>query len=42
MKKKIISIVGIVGLPGSYGGFETLAENLIRYKNESYNIYFLH
>ena len=42
MKKKIISIVGIVGLPGSYGGFETLAENLIRFKNNkniSYEVY---
>lgn len=26
-----IAIVGTVGVPGSYGGFETLAENLVRY-----------
>ena len=28
---KVISIVGIVGIPASYGGFETLAENLIKF-----------
>lgn len=28
---KSISIIGTVGVPGSYGGFETLAENLVRY-----------
>lgn len=28
---KRISIVGSVGVPASYGGFETLAENLVRY-----------
>jgi len=28
---KTVSIVGIVGLPARYGGFETLAENLCRY-----------
>jgi glycosyltransferase involved in cell wall biosynthesis len=26
-----ISVIGIVGVPGMYGGFETLAENLIKY-----------
>lgn len=26
-----IAILGIVGVPGRYGGFETLAENLVRY-----------
>lgn len=35
MKKKI-SIVGIVGLPANYGGFETLAEYLVKYTNENY------
>jgi len=25
------SILGAVGVPGNYGGFETLAENLVRY-----------
>lgn len=29
--KLSVSIVGAVGLPASYGGFETLAENLVRY-----------
>ena len=31
MKVKSISILGTVGVPGNYGGFETLAENLVRY-----------
>jgi glycosyltransferase involved in cell wall biosynthesis len=35
MKKKI-SIVGIVGLPANYGGFETLAEYLVKNTNENY------
>ncbi|TDE33709.1 DUF1972 domain-containing protein [Antarcticimicrobium sediminis] len=26
-----IALLGTVGVPGSYGGFETLAENLVRY-----------
>ena len=30
-----ISILGTVGVPGRYGGFETLAENLVRYHAES-------
>ncbi|MDD4912257.1 MAG: DUF1972 domain-containing protein [Sideroxydans sp.] len=30
---KNISIIGTVGVPASYGGFETLAENLIKYHN---------
>ena len=29
-----ISIVGTVGVPGNYGGFETLAENLVRFHSE--------
>jgi glycosyltransferase involved in cell wall biosynthesis len=29
--KKTISILGTVGIPASYGGFETLAENLVRF-----------
>ncbi|MBL4767934.1 MAG: DUF1972 domain-containing protein [Rhodobacteraceae bacterium] len=28
---KQLAILGTVGVPGSYGGFETLAENLVRY-----------
>lgn len=31
MKKKIISVVGTVGVPATYGGFETLVENLAVY-----------
>lgn len=30
-----ISIVGTVGVPALYGGFETLAENLVRFHNEN-------
>lgn len=32
--KHKIAIVGTVGVPGSYGGFETLAENLVRYHHD--------
>ncbi|MBK6006675.1 DUF1972 domain-containing protein [Ramlibacter ginsenosidimutans] len=31
---KNVAILGTVGLPASYGGFETLAENLVRYHQE--------
>lgn len=31
MKEKRIAIIGTVGVPANYGGFETLAENLVRY-----------
>ena len=31
MKDKKIAIVGTVGVPANYGGFEMLAENLVRY-----------
>lgn len=31
MNKKKIAIVGIVGLPANYGGYETLVENLVNY-----------
>ncbi|BBE50262.1 glycosyl transferase group 1 [Ferriphaselus amnicola] len=31
MKSKLISIIGTVGVPANYGGFETLAENLVKY-----------
>lgn len=31
MKNKKISIVGTVGLPANYGGFETLVDNLVNY-----------
>lgn len=37
----MIAIVGTVGLPACYGGFETLVENLINenYKNEEITVY---
>lgn len=43
MAKKI-SIVGIVGVPANYGGFETLVDNLVRYhhtrhKHEEITVY---
>lgn len=31
-----IAIIGTAGLPASYGGFETLAENLVEYLGEKY------
>ncbi len=31
MNRKNIAILGTVGVPANYGGFETLAENLVRY-----------
>jgi glycosyltransferase involved in cell wall biosynthesis len=31
MKNQNIAILGTVGVPANYGGFETLAENLVRY-----------
>ena len=31
---KNIAIIGTVGVPGNYGGFETLAENLARYHSD--------
>lgn len=31
MEGKRVAIVGIVGVPANYGGFETLAENLVKY-----------
>ncbi|MFL2945994.1 MAG: DUF1972 domain-containing protein [Parvibaculales bacterium] len=36
-KKKRIAIIGTVGIPANYGGFETLAENLVRYHHETNN-----
>lgn len=36
MKK--ISIIGSVGIPAKYGGFETLTEYLTKYLNEEYDI----
>jgi len=31
MKNKKIAIIGTVGIPANYGGFETLVENLAKY-----------
>ncbi len=44
MEIKKITIVGAVGVPANYGGFETLTENLVKYHNsfllsESLNVY---
>lgn len=36
MKK--VSIIGTVGIPAKYGGFETLAEYLTKYLNKTYDI----
>ncbi len=36
MKRKI-AIIGTVGLPAKYGGFETLAENIVINKKEAYD-----
>lgn len=38
MKNKTICIVGTVGIPANYGGFETLAENLVRYHASSSSV----
>ncbi len=35
MSNKLISIIGTVGVPANYGGFETLVENLVRYHDAS-------
>jgi hypothetical protein len=37
MKKNRIAIIGTVGLPAKYGGFETLAEHLVTQLSEKYN-----
>lgn len=37
MNKKKIGIIGIVGIPASYGGFETLAENLVEELESKYD-----
>ena len=31
MSNKKVAIIGTVGVPANYGGFETLAENLVKY-----------
>ena len=37
--KKDIAIIGTVGVPANYGGFETLAENLIDNQDFSFTVY---
>jgi len=37
MRKKV-AIIGTVGLPANYGGFETLAENLVEDLSDNYDI----
>jgi hypothetical protein len=37
MKKNQIAIIGIVGLPARYGGFETLTEYLTKYLGKKYD-----
>ena len=37
LKKRKIAIIGTVGIPANYGGFETLAENLARYHQNTNN-----
>lgn len=38
MKKKNVAIIGTVGLPASYGGFETLTEHLVEHIGNSCNL----
>ncbi len=38
MKNKKIAVIGTVGLPAKYGGFETLVENLTYYLAEKYDM----
>lgn len=41
INKKTVSIIGAVGLPACYGGFESLVQNLVDYQsnNISYVVY---
>lgn len=38
MKKKKVAIIGTVGVPACYGGFETLAEHLIEHTAQEHDI----
>ena len=38
MRTKIVSIVGTVGLPAKYGGWETLVSNLTKYLNQEFDL----
>jgi len=37
VKRKTIAVVGTAGLPASYGGFETLAQNLVKNLSDNYD-----
>ncbi|MFT4532812.1 MAG: glycosyltransferase involved in cell wall biosynthesis [Saprospiraceae bacterium] len=37
-KKKKVAVIGTVGLPANYGGFETLTDHLVRNLGEEYDI----
>jgi glycosyltransferase involved in cell wall biosynthesis len=39
MGKKKIAVIGTVGLPASYGGFETMTDYLTKYKKEEFDFY---
>ena len=39
MKRKKIAIIGTAGVPAKYGGFETLAHNLIKELNQEFEIH---
>ena len=36
--KKKIAIIGTVGLPAKFGGFETLAEHLVKQLGDQYDM----
>lgn len=38
IKKKKLSVIGTVGLPANYGGFETLADHIVRNLGDDYDI----
>src|ERR1700759_2653850 len=38
MKKKKIAIIGTVGIPARYGGFETLGGHLVRHMSDENNV----
>ena len=39
MKKKKVAIIGTAGVPSRYGGFETLAHNLVLNLNQKYDLH---
>jgi glycosyltransferase involved in cell wall biosynthesis len=39
MRKKKIAIIGTAGVPAKYGGFETLAHNLVKELNQEFEIH---